>query len=29
MTPVVYDAGVLIAADRNVRAIWADHRIRL
>ena len=29
MTPVVYDAGVLIAADRNVRAVWADHRIRL
>ena len=29
MTRVVYDAGVLVAADRNVRAIWADHRIRL
>jgi len=29
MTPVVYDAGVLIAADRNDRAVWADHRIRL
>jgi predicted nucleic acid-binding protein len=29
MTPVVYDAGVLVAADRNVRAVWADHRIRL
>jgi predicted nucleic acid-binding protein len=29
MTPVVYDTGVLVAADRNVRAIWADHRIRL
>ena len=25
----VYDAGVLIAADRNDRAIWADHRARL
>ena len=29
MTPVVYDAGVLVAADRNARAVWADHRIRL
>jgi hypothetical protein len=29
MTPVVYDTGVLVAADRNVRAVWADHRIRL
>jgi predicted nucleic acid-binding protein len=29
MNPVVYDAGVLIAADRNVRQIWADHRVRL
>src|SRR5271165_6250501 len=29
MTPVVYNAGVLVAADRNVRAVWADHRIRL
>jgi predicted nucleic acid-binding protein len=29
MTPVVYDAGVLIAADRNTRAVWADHRVRL
>jgi len=26
---VVYDAGVLIAADRNDRATWADHRVRL
>lgn len=26
---LVYDAGVLIAADRNERAVWADHRIRL
>jgi len=25
----VYDAGVLIAADRNDRATWAEHRIRL
>jgi predicted nucleic acid-binding protein len=29
MTPVVYDAGVLVAADRNVRAVRADHRVRL
>jgi hypothetical protein len=26
---VVYDAGVLVAADRGDRAIWAEHRIRL
>jgi len=26
---VVYDAGVLIAADRDDRAVWADHRARL
>ncbi len=25
----VYDAGVLIAADRNDRRVWADHRLRL
>ena len=25
----VYDTGVLIAADRNDREIWADHRARL
>lgn len=29
MTPVVYDAAVLVAADRNVREVWADHRVRL
>ena len=29
MRPVVYDAGVLIAADRNDRRIWAEHRVRL
>jgi predicted nucleic acid-binding protein len=29
MTPVVYDAGVLVAADRNARRVWADHRVRL
>jgi predicted nucleic acid-binding protein len=26
---VVYDAGVLIAADRNARTVWAQHRTRL
>ena len=26
---IVYDTGVLIAADRNDRAVWADHRARL
>ena len=26
---VVYDTGVLIAAERNDRTIWADHRLRL
>ncbi len=25
----VYDTGVLIAADRNDRRVWADHRARL
>lgn len=29
MSPVVYDAGVLVAADRNVRGVWAEHRVRL
>jgi predicted nucleic acid-binding protein len=29
MRPVVYDAGVLIAADRNERSVWAEHRVRL
>ena len=29
MRPVVYDAGVLVAADRNVRGVWAEHRVRL
>jgi PIN domain len=29
VTPVVYDAGVLIAADRGERRIWAEHRVRL
>ncbi|HYQ41168.1 MAG TPA: PIN domain-containing protein [Polyangiaceae bacterium] len=29
MKAVVYDAGVLIAADRSKRRVWAAHRIRL
>jgi len=29
MTPVVYDAAVLVAADRNTRSIWVEHRVRL
>ena len=29
MNPVVYDAGMLVAADRGVRATWAEHRVRL
>ena len=29
MKPVVYDAGVLVAADRGARHIWAEHRVRL
>lgn len=29
MKPVVYDAGVLVAADRGQRQIWAEHRVRL
>lgn len=26
---VVYDAAVLVAADRSDRDVWADHRVRL
>jgi hypothetical protein len=26
---VVYDSGPLIAAERNDREVWADHRARL
>ncbi len=26
---VLYDAGVFVAAERNDRAVWADHRTRL
>ena len=29
MTPVVYDAAVLIAADRNMRTAWVEHPARL
>ena len=29
MTTVVYDAGVLVAADRNERRAWAEHKVRL
>ena len=29
MSGVVYDAGALVAAERNDRGLWADHRVRL
>ncbi len=29
MKCVVYDAGALIAADRNDRRMWAEHKVRL
>jgi predicted nucleic acid-binding protein len=29
MNAVVYDAGVLVAADRNERRAWAEHKARL
>jgi len=29
MSGVVYDAGALVAAERNDRSLWADHRVRL
>ena len=29
MSTVVYDAGVLVAADRNERHAWADHKVRM
>lgn len=29
MSAVVYDAGVLVAADKNERLTWADHKTRL
>lgn len=29
MSAIVYDAGALIAAERNDRRVWADHKARL
>lgn len=29
MSTIVYDAGVLVAADRNERRAWAEHKARL
>jgi hypothetical protein len=29
VTQVVYDAGALVAAERNDRTFWLDHRVRL
>jgi hypothetical protein len=29
VNPAVYDAGALVAADRNERSMWAEHRARL
>ena len=29
MKKVVYDSAVLVAADRNERRVWAEHRVRL
>jgi hypothetical protein len=29
MSTVVYDAGALVAADKNNRKFWAEHRVRL
>jgi predicted nucleic acid-binding protein len=29
MMAVIYDAGALVAADRNERRMWAEHRVRL
>ena len=29
MKKLVYHAGVLVAADRNDRRVWAEHRVRL
>lgn len=28
MKPIVYDASILVAADRNDRRLWAEHQIR-
>ncbi len=29
MSAVVYDAAILVAADRNERRAWAEHKVRL
>ena len=29
MSGAVYDAGALVAAERNERTLWAEHRVRL
>jgi predicted nucleic acid-binding protein len=29
MKKVVYDSAVLVAADRNERRVWAEHKVRL
>ena len=29
MSGVAYDAGALVAAERNDRSLWSDHRVRL
>lgn len=29
MLATIYDAGVLVAADKNDRAVWAEHHVRL
>jgi hypothetical protein len=29
VSAVVYDAAVLVAADRNERRVWAEHKVRL
>jgi len=28
MKPIVYDASILVAADRNNRRVWAEHQVR-
>src|SRR5260370_38385894 len=29
MGAAVYDAGIFVAAERNERSVWAEHRVRL
>src|SRR5260370_38740659 len=29
MRAAVYDAGIFVAAERNERSVWAEHRVRL